>query len=353
MAPDLGLRPKALHGVVEHLEHELRVDDVIHHAASREQVNLRLFHLNDLASGIGKIVQFFVEGVADGHDARRQVFVMAVLNGEGHQFGRDCAELHGLRSHALRGLEQLGILQLAPAHRSDDLGHHTRFEIIVKDVSSRKCDAARAGARELWNVAIESRHMVGRIAGPALTADILVEPAIPVGHDIQTRQFLFFHVHGQSVRVLLTKARVYHRFQKGPVTEIFGVPAGSRKRSGNRGREHFSCSGLQHFLCSPTRLSLFFLKPQIVQRLPSRKRRESSRRSEWGMRDRRKRLWRMPPARIGSHPAWRPPTFQRALWSAETCRRRTAWCAALRMMRPRHASCLPGEPIPSCRKPEN
>jgi hypothetical protein len=57
----LGLVPQPLHRVVEHLQHELRVDHAVDVAARRQQVNLRLFHLNHLAAGVREVVQFFVE----------------------------------------------------------------------------------------------------------------------------------------------------------------------------------------------------------------------------------------------------------------------------------------------------
>ena len=49
MAPDFGLRAQALHGVVENLQHELRSDRTLDCATRGEQVNLRLFHLDDRA----------------------------------------------------------------------------------------------------------------------------------------------------------------------------------------------------------------------------------------------------------------------------------------------------------------
>jgi hypothetical protein len=68
VAPDFGLGAQAAHGVVEHLQHELGIDDLVDNFARGEQVNLRLFHLDDGAARVGEVVQFLVEGVAHGHD---------------------------------------------------------------------------------------------------------------------------------------------------------------------------------------------------------------------------------------------------------------------------------------------
>ena len=65
-------------------------------AARRQQVDLRLLHLNHRAAGVGQVVQLLVERVADGHDPRRDVLVVLVLHRERHQLGRDRAELHRL-----------------------------------------------------------------------------------------------------------------------------------------------------------------------------------------------------------------------------------------------------------------
>jgi hypothetical protein len=43
-------------------------------------VNLRLFHLDDRAPGIRKIMEFFVEGITERHAAERQILVVVILN---------------------------------------------------------------------------------------------------------------------------------------------------------------------------------------------------------------------------------------------------------------------------------
>jgi hypothetical protein len=74
---------------------------------------------------------------------------------------------------------------------------------------------------------VEARHMKRRIARPALPADVLGEPHVPVGENIEACDVLLRQVHGQRVLVLLAKTRLDHRGQKGPRTEVFGVPARS------------------------------------------------------------------------------------------------------------------------------
>src|SRR5688572_17133902 len=115
---------------------------------------------------------------------------MAILDGESDKFGRHRAEFHGLRSHALGSLPELRILQFTAAHRSNDLRHDARFKLVVKDVSTREGNAAGAGSSQLGNVTIETRHMIRRIACPALASDILIKSAVPVCHDVQAGAFL-------------------------------------------------------------------------------------------------------------------------------------------------------------------
>ena len=60
MAPDLGLGAQPLHRVVEHLQHELGVDHVVDDAARRQQVDLRLLHLDHRAAGVRQVVQLLL-----------------------------------------------------------------------------------------------------------------------------------------------------------------------------------------------------------------------------------------------------------------------------------------------------
>ena len=124
-----------------------------------------------------------------------QVLVVFVLHGEGNQLRRDRAELDGLDRQPLSGFEELRELHFAAAHRTCQRRHHTRFQVIVQDVSARKRDTSRACFRELGVPRLESRHVVRWIARPALPAYILIEPAVAVGHDVQPRHLLIPEIH--------------------------------------------------------------------------------------------------------------------------------------------------------------
>ena len=63
-------------------------------------------------------------------------------------------------------------------------------------------------------VASNPLHVMRRIAGPALPADVLVEPAIAVGHDVQPGDFLLAQIHRQRIHILLAEAADHHRVQK-------------------------------------------------------------------------------------------------------------------------------------------
>jgi hypothetical protein len=236
VAPDLGLRAQALHGVVEYFEHELGIDDLVDDAACGEQVNLRLFHLNDGAAGVGERVQLFVERVAQSPDALANVLVVEVLHGERDELGRDGAELHGLARHALRGFVDLRVLHVAAADGAHDARHQARFDVVVENVAAREADAAAADRRHLRN-AIEARHVKRRIARPALAADVLREAAVAVRHDVEAGDRLLIQIDGERVLVLLAEPRLDHRFEERFESEVLGVPARARQRARDRRRQ--------------------------------------------------------------------------------------------------------------------
>src|SRR5688500_3201829 len=116
---------------------------------------------------------------------------MGILDCERDKLRRDRAELHRLCCHALSSLEEFRILPLTTPHGADDLRHHPVFKVIVKDVSSGERDAAGTGPSQLRAITVEARHVIRRIACPALSTDILIEPAVSVSHDVETRDLLF------------------------------------------------------------------------------------------------------------------------------------------------------------------
>src|SRR6266568_3864596 len=175
VTPDFGLGAQSPDGIVEHLEHKFGVDDLVDDTARCQEVDLRFLHLDDRTTGVGEILQLLVERVADRHDARRYVPVVLVLDGESDELWSDRAELDRLFGQALRGFPQFRILHLAASNGSDDFRHDPRFQVIVQDVSARKGDAAGARACESRMDMIEARHVVRRIAGPALAPNVLIE----------------------------------------------------------------------------------------------------------------------------------------------------------------------------------
>ena len=77
-------------------------------------------------------------------------------------------------------------------------------------------NADPAGARlgQLGVLGLEAAHVVRRVAGPALAADVLVEAAVAVGDDVQPGHFLLAQVDRQRVHVLLAEPRRDHRVQE-------------------------------------------------------------------------------------------------------------------------------------------
>ena len=93
---------------------------------------------------------------------------------------------------------------------------------------------------------VEAAHVVGRIAGPALAADVVVEAAVAVGDDVEAGELLVAQIAGQRVLVLLAEAPRHHRLEEMPRAEIFGVPARPRQRAGDGGRQNDVLGGAIH-----------------------------------------------------------------------------------------------------------
>src|ERR1035437_3906874 len=54
VAPHFRLSAQSPHRIIEDLQHEFRIDDVVHKATGGQQMNLRLLHLNYRTSGMAK-----------------------------------------------------------------------------------------------------------------------------------------------------------------------------------------------------------------------------------------------------------------------------------------------------------
>src|SRR5664279_6408698 len=98
---------------------------------------------------------------------------------------------------------------------------------------------------------IEAGHVVGRIGGPALAADVVIEPAVAVGDDVETGEFLVAQIASQRIFVLLAKAPRHHRLEEMPRAEIFRVPARPWQRAGDGGRQNDVLGGAVHCNSSP------------------------------------------------------------------------------------------------------
>jgi len=85
----------------------------------------------------------------------------------------------------------------------------------VQDVTPRKSNPAPADRRRL-RLLVEARHVRRRIARPALTPNVLSEPRIAVGKNVQTRDLLLVQIHRQRILVLLAKLRLDHRLDERP-----------------------------------------------------------------------------------------------------------------------------------------
>ena len=237
MRPHFGLGAQSLHGAIEHLDHQLRRDDFVLDFAHRDQMDLRLLDLDHRAAGVGELVVFLVESVGDGEHALGQALIVPVLQREGDDLRRHRAEFDRLGGEALRRLPHRGVLQIAAPERAGDDRHDARFEVVVQNVAARKHDAAAAGRRRRRVLRVEPAHVVRRIGGPTLAADVVVEAAVAVGDDVEAGQLLVAQVAGQRVLVLLAKAAAHHRFEKMTRAEILGVPARPRQRAGDRRRQ--------------------------------------------------------------------------------------------------------------------
>ena len=130
--------------------HELGVDDLVDDAARREQVDLRLFHLDDGAAGVGERVQLFVERVAQCPDALADVLVVKSCTANATRLGVTVPNLTGL---SVMRCAALYICATASdrGRQGDDARHQARFDVVVQDVAAREADAAAADGGHLRN----------------------------------------------------------------------------------------------------------------------------------------------------------------------------------------------------------
>ena len=102
-------------------------------------------------------------------------------------------------------------------------------------MTARKPDPAGAAARQLRVTGFEARHMSRWITGPGLAADILIEAAITVGHNVEPCDFLIPQIDAKCIRVLLAEFVVRHGIDKGPRAQVLGVPTWPRQRTDDGG----------------------------------------------------------------------------------------------------------------------
>ena len=106
----------------------------------------------------------------------------------------------------------------------------------MEDVPARKPDAAGSGARQLRMSGLKARHVARWITCPGLSADVLIEPAVTVGHNVEACDFLIPQIDAKRIRVLLAEFVVGHGVDKRPRAQIFCVPAWPRQRADDCGR---------------------------------------------------------------------------------------------------------------------
>lgn len=82
----------------------------------------------------------------------------------------------------------------------------------------------------------ETRHVPRGITGPGLAADILIEPAIAVGEDVETCDLLIFQITRQRIDILFTKFVVRHGVDERTRTQVLRIPARTRQGTDDRCR---------------------------------------------------------------------------------------------------------------------
>jgi hypothetical protein len=89
--------------------------------------------------------------------------------------------------------------------------HHTGFQVVVQDVAARKPKTAAAGRRRARIAALVAGHVMRRVAGPALPADVVVEAAVTVGADVEPGKLLVAQITGYRIDILLAVSAADHR----------------------------------------------------------------------------------------------------------------------------------------------
>jgi len=100
---------------------EVQSDVFIRDGPRRQQVELWILDLDHRTAGIGQIMQFLIERIAERHDARRQILVVLVLHSISHELRSDSAELDRFRSETLRRFPDFCVTAFRRAPQGDNL----------------------------------------------------------------------------------------------------------------------------------------------------------------------------------------------------------------------------------------
>src|SRR6185295_16934709 len=100
--------------------------------------------------------------------------------------------------------------------------------------------------RQLRMRGFKTGHVVRRIAGPALAADVLIEPAIAVGDDVEAGNFLLGQVYRKRIDVLFAESRGDHGIEEGPDSQILRIPTRTGQGSDHGRRQYLPRCRFKH-----------------------------------------------------------------------------------------------------------
>ena len=95
-------------------------------------------------------------------------------------------------------------------------------------------------------MAVDPAQALDRIEKPRLAADIEIEAAVAIGHDVEPGGFLRVDHRGDRIEILLAEHRVAHRRLERAAVEVLVVPQRSRIGPGDRGRHDHVAGGFEH-----------------------------------------------------------------------------------------------------------
>ena len=201
-----------------------------------DEMDGRLFNLNDAATGRDQLSEFFVDGGRHVPDHLPLVVFNAILGRvrvekQRHHLPRHCAELHRLAGAGLGHAIDFGVFERVARIVLDLAGHDRpapRCVDFVEQRTGRVLQEIGTGALGLQFVKSDAAPALQRIVMPGSARQVGIEEKVAAGDQIEAGALLIGNDHGQRVRELFPVDRVQHGAVERPAPQALVIPGRSR-----------------------------------------------------------------------------------------------------------------------------